>query len=118
MTANYIDRAKALFERAINNFKFSHEKALSAYNMAILKLKSEDLLGALETLDLCIQLDQQSTYNSENLACLLVPNDTGQEITIDEVKNPDLITTAVKARQTLISFIERTKPVKGPRGMW
>jgi hypothetical protein len=101
-----LDRAKELLERAVNNYKEPCKAALPNYNLGILEAKYVNLNKSLERIELCIRQLENISEQERKCACLIIPNIINGELKYEEIKEPDLLEAANKAKSTLESFLK------------
>lgn len=105
MSVGDLDKARDLLCKAVNSYKEPYELALPNYNLGILEAKCGNFKNALEKIELCIkQLENVSKVKRE-MACLFIPKITDGELKFEEIRKPDLLEVANKAKSTLESFL-------------
>lgn len=105
MCVGDFDKARSLFEKAISDYKESSEAALPNYNLGVLEAKCGNFDIALEKINFCISQLEATSEREVECECLIVPKLIGGKLEYEEIKKPNLLETAIKARDVLESFL-------------
>lgn len=76
------------------------------YNLGILSIKENNYPMALECLNNCIELIEDSNIKDDEMGCLFVPRIDTEQIEFEEQIGPNLYQCAQHAKKVLIQFMQ------------
>lgn len=107
MVVGEFDKAKKLFENAINSYQDSPESILPCYNLGMLEGKCGNLSKALEQVEICIKKIAPSDREEGKWSCLFVPRIIDGELKFEEIRQPDLFEVAHQAKDIFTSLLNK-----------
>jgi len=105
MAVGGLDKARELLERAVDICDGPEECALSNYNLGVLEAKRGDFPSSLAKIELCIEQAKNIEKQKREIDCLFVLRIVNAKLEFQEVKNPDILEVACKAKNILKSFL-------------
>jgi len=107
LAAGDLEKAWQLFTNAVNRSADLSTRALANYNRAIVDCKHGRLVDALDKIEACVKLLENSSDATRKMARLFVPRSSAGEVSFEELRDsPDLLQVALDAREILRLLLE------------
>ncbi len=101
MVADRLEDARALFEIALKNGREPGELAVAFYDLGSLEARCENLTAALDNFEMAIEQGASLASDDSRCSCLLVPRMEAGKAIFQEVRNVDLMETALEAKRNI-----------------